>query len=131
MINNAMFSHFSQVGTAGMQAFLFDFDGTLMDSAPDLVRALDSALARAGLPGVGLELGTKMVGQGAGKLVEHALCHVTQDITMTMEDPFAACFCRSSWRNMKSYARKRQNYIRARPRSLDVERSGKAGRIGH
>ena len=66
----------------------FDFDGTLVDSAPDLTRALDSALARAGLPGVGLELGTKMVGQGAGKLVEHALCHVTQDITMTMEDPF-------------------------------------------
>ncbi len=87
-INNAMFSHFSQVGTAGMEAFLFDFDGTLVDSAPDLVRALDSALARAGLPGVGLELGTKMVGQGAGKLVEYALCHVTQDITMTMEDPF-------------------------------------------
>ena len=56
----------------------FDFDGTLVDSAPDLTRALDSALARAGLPGVGLELGTKMVGQARGKLVEHALCHVTQ-----------------------------------------------------
>lgn len=86
--NNAMFSHFSEVGTKGMEAFLFDFDGTLVDSAPDLTRALDSALARAGLPGVGLELGTKMVGQGAGKLVEHALCHATQDITITMEDPF-------------------------------------------
>lgn len=87
-INNAIFSHFLEVGTKDMQAFLFDFDGTLVDSAPDLTRALDSALARAGLPGVGLELGTKMVGQGAGKLVEYALCHVTQDKDITMEDPF-------------------------------------------
>ncbi len=86
--NNAMFSHFSGFGTRGMQAFLFDFDGTLVDSAPDLTRALDSALTRAGLPGVGLELGTKMVGQGAGKLVEYALCHVTQDKNITMADPF-------------------------------------------
>ena len=38
-----------------MQAYLFDFDGTLVDSAPDLTRALDLALGRAGLPGLGLE----------------------------------------------------------------------------
>ena len=87
-VNNAMFSNFSEDRTKGMQAFLFDFDGTLVDSAPDLTRALDSALARAGLSGVGLELGKKMVGQGAGKLVENALCHVTQDKNITMEDPF-------------------------------------------
>ena len=43
------FRTFQQVGTTGMEAFLFDFDGTLVDSAPDLTRALDSALARAGL----------------------------------------------------------------------------------
>tara|TARA_B100001093_G_C26856079_1_gene1027488 strand:- start:4672 stop:5373 length:702 start_codon:yes stop_codon:yes gene_type:complete len=83
-----MFLHFSEIGLKSMQAFLFDFDGTLVDSAPDLTRALDFALARAGLPGVGLELGTKMVGQGAGKLVAQALCHVTQDKDITMEDPF-------------------------------------------
>lgn len=82
-----MFAHFLEVKTKGMQAFLFDFDGTLVDSAPDLIRALDFALERAGLPRVGLELGTKMVGQGAGKLVEHALCHVTQDKSITMADP--------------------------------------------
>ena len=60
-----------------MQAYLFDFDGTLIDSAPDLTRALDRALERAGLAGVGLELGTQMVGHGAGALVEQAgeACH--------------------------------------------------------
>ena len=70
-----------------MQAYLFDFDGTLVDSAPDLTRALDLALARAGLPGVGLELGTQMVGHGAGKLVERAVQHVTQDQSIRMESP--------------------------------------------
>ena len=70
-----------------MQAYLFDFDGTLVDSAPDLTRALDLALARAGLPGVGLELGTQMVGHGAGKLVERAVQHVMQDQSIRMESP--------------------------------------------
>ena len=70
-----------------MQAYLFDFDGTLVDSAPDLTRALDRALERAGLPGVGLKLGTQMVGHGAGALVEQAVRHVTNDDTITMKSP--------------------------------------------
>ena len=70
-----------------MQAYLFDFDGTLVDSAPDLTRALDRALERAGLAGVGLELGTQMVGHGAGALVEQAVRHVTNDDSFTMKSP--------------------------------------------
>ena len=70
-----------------MQAYLFDFDGTLIDSAPDLTRALDRALERAGLEGVGLELGTQMVGHGAGALVEQAVRHVTNDDSFTMKSP--------------------------------------------
>ena len=70
-----------------MQAYLFDFDGTLVDSAPDLTRALDRALERAGLPGVGLKLGTQMVGHGAGALVEQAVRHVTHDDSITMKSP--------------------------------------------
>jgi phosphoglycolate phosphatase len=71
-----------------MHAYLFDFDGTLVDSAPDLTRALDQALARAGLPGVGLELGKKMVGHGAGHLVERALRHTTGDSSHRIDSPF-------------------------------------------
>ena len=70
-----------------MQAYLFDFDGTLVDSAPDLTRALDRALERAGLAVVGLELGTQMVGHGAGALVEQAVRHVTNDDSLTMKSP--------------------------------------------
>ena len=70
-----------------MQAYLFDLDGTLVNSAPDLTRALDIALGRAGLPGVGLELGTQMVGRGASKLIERAAQHATGDLSLTTESP--------------------------------------------
>ena len=70
-----------------MQAYLFDFDGTLVDSAPDLTHALDVALGRAGLPGVGLGAGTQMVGQGANKLIERAAQHATGDLSLTTESP--------------------------------------------
>ena len=49
-----------------MQAYLFDFDGTLVDSAPDLVGALDAALNRAGLSGVGLEAGGQWIWNACG-----------------------------------------------------------------
>ena len=52
-----------------------------------ILRALDRALERAGLPGVGLKLGTQMVGHGAGALVEQAVRHVTNDDTITMKSP--------------------------------------------
>ncbi len=72
-----------------MQAYLFDFDGTLVDSAPDLTRALDLALARAGLDGVGLEDGKRFVGHGAGHLVTEALRKTTGDPTISMDSPLA------------------------------------------
>ena len=52
-----------------MNLYLFDFDGTLVDSAPDLVRALNLALARAGLNSISLAEGTAMVGHVSAKLV--------------------------------------------------------------
>ncbi len=70
-----------------MQVYLFDFDGTLVDSAPDLTRALDKALWRAGISGVGLEQGKRMVGQGASRLIEQAVQHTTGDPSLTMESP--------------------------------------------
>lgn len=70
-----------------MNLYLFDFDGTLVDSAPDLVRALNQALARAGLRALSMEEGTSMVGHGAGKLVERALHATTGNPELTMESP--------------------------------------------
>ncbi|MBL8697147.1 MAG: phosphoglycolate phosphatase [Alphaproteobacteria bacterium] len=52
-----------------MTAVIFDLDGTLVDSAPDLVGALDALLREFGRDPVGAA-GRTMIGDGAAKLVE-------------------------------------------------------------
>jgi phosphoglycolate phosphatase len=51
---------------------VFDLDGTLIDTAPDLVRALNETLDLEGLPRMKLEAMRAMVGQGARVLIERA-----------------------------------------------------------
>jgi phosphoglycolate phosphatase len=51
---------------------VFDLDGTLVDTAPDLVRALNETMAIEGLPRVKLDAVRSMVGQGARVLIERA-----------------------------------------------------------
>ncbi|MCK8785035.1 phosphoglycolate phosphatase [Roseomonas sp. NAR14] len=52
---------------------LFDLDGTLVDSVPDLNAALDRLMAARGLPGFDRAAVTGMVGDGVRALVERAL----------------------------------------------------------
>jgi phosphoglycolate phosphatase len=52
---------------------LFDLDGTLVDSAPDIAAALNGALAELGQPTHPLPTVTSYVGDGAKKLVERAV----------------------------------------------------------
>ncbi|MGE0829158.1 MAG: phosphoglycolate phosphatase [Hyphomonadaceae bacterium] len=49
---------------------VFDLDGTLVDTAPDLVRALNQTLDLEGLPRVPAASVRKLVGQGARALIE-------------------------------------------------------------
>jgi phosphoglycolate phosphatase len=52
---------------------VFDLDGTLVDTAPDLINALNFVLDREGLPPVPLHKARNMIGQGARKLLERGL----------------------------------------------------------
>ena len=52
---------------------VFDLDGTLVDTAPDLINALNFILAREGLPPVPLASARNMIGAGARKLLERGL----------------------------------------------------------
>jgi phosphoglycolate phosphatase len=54
-------------------AVLFDLDGTLVDSVPDLARALGALLAELGEAPLAPQEVAPMVGDGAGPLVERAL----------------------------------------------------------
>ena len=52
---------------------VFDLDGTLVDTAPDLVSALNFVLDREGLPPMPLHSARKMIGAGARKMIERGL----------------------------------------------------------
>ena len=49
---------------------VFDLDGTLVDTAPDLINALNFVLDREGLPPVPLHSARNMIGAGARRLIE-------------------------------------------------------------
>ena len=52
---------------------VFDLDGTLVDTAPDLINALNYILDREGLPPVPAHLARNMIGAGARRLLERGL----------------------------------------------------------
>ncbi|MBH0236773.1 phosphoglycolate phosphatase [Methylobrevis sp. L22] len=54
-------------------AYLFDLDGTLVDSLPDLAEALDELLAEDGFAPLGAETVRGMIGHGVEKLVQRGL----------------------------------------------------------
>jgi phosphoglycolate phosphatase len=56
-----------------IRTVVFDLDGTLVDTAPDLINALNFVLTREGLPAVPLEVARAMIGAGARKLIERGL----------------------------------------------------------
>lgn len=51
----------------------FDLDGTLVDTAPDLIAALNVVLTREGIPELPLASARNLIGGGARKLIERGL----------------------------------------------------------
>jgi phosphoglycolate phosphatase len=56
-----------------IRTIVFDLDGTLVDTAPDLIAALNFVLEREGMPPVPLHAARTMIGAGARKLIERGL----------------------------------------------------------
>ena len=54
-------------------ALIFDLDGTLVDTAPDLLGATNAVMAAEGLPRIPPETLRHMVGFGARSLIEQAM----------------------------------------------------------
>ena len=62
----------SECNTMTVRTILFDLDGTLVDSVPDLAASLNRLLAAHGLAPFARDAVTAMVGDGAGALVARA-----------------------------------------------------------
>lgn len=58
---------------AYVRTVVFDLDGTLVDTAPDLINALNFVLDREGLAPVPLHSARNMIGAGARRLIERGL----------------------------------------------------------
>jgi phosphoglycolate phosphatase len=56
-----------------VRTIVFDLDGTLVDTAPDLIGALNFILQREGMPPVPLHAARSMIGAGARRLIERGL----------------------------------------------------------
>jgi phosphoglycolate phosphatase len=63
--------------TRPCRLFLFDLDGTLIDSKADITCALNLVLARMKLPQLQESLVADFVGEGIQKLIERSLCAAT------------------------------------------------------
>jgi phosphoglycolate phosphatase len=56
-----------------MLTIVFDLDGTLVDTAPDLIDTLNFTLMANGLPGVPYDTARPLIGGGARDMIEQAL----------------------------------------------------------
>ena len=56
-----------------VRTVVFDLDGTLVDTAPDLINALNFVLDREGMPPVPLASARNMIGAGARRMIERGL----------------------------------------------------------
>ena len=61
------------------EGYLFDLDGTLVDTAPDLGLALNEALNLNGLPAIPDEIVRDCVGQGARTMLKQALSQIQRN----------------------------------------------------
>lgn len=77
---------------------LFDLDGTMVDSVPDLAFSLDATLEQLGLPKRGIEAARLWVGNGIDRLVKRGLSnHMT-------DEPDPQLFARAIELFRKNYA---------------------------
>ena len=65
---------------------VFDLDGTLVDTAPDLIGALNVILHKDGIPELPLATARNLIGGGARKLIERGLEVAGRDCTVAEID---------------------------------------------
>jgi phosphoglycolate phosphatase len=71
---------------------VFDLDGTLIDTAPDLAATLNVILASEGLPPVDFEMARNMVGGGARLMVERGFIAAGRNLAAAAIDGYTRDF---------------------------------------
>jgi phosphoglycolate phosphatase len=71
---------------------VFDLDGTIVDTAPDLAAALDLALALEGLPPLSAAETRPLIGGGVGAQLRRGLAYYDHAVSQERFDELAAAF---------------------------------------
>jgi phosphoglycolate phosphatase len=72
-----------------MRTIVFDLDGTLVDTAPDLISTLNLVLVGEGLPPLAFDDARRMIGGGSRRLIERALLAEGRTVSSAeLEDMF-------------------------------------------
>lgn len=119
---------------APVRAVLFDLDGTLMDTAPDIADALNRTLARLALPAAPTERVRGWIGDGAKALLGKALAHhgCPERLTPAAWEAFAADMADCSGRRSTVHAGVPAMLARLRARGLKLAvLTNKEGRFAH
>jgi phosphoglycolate phosphatase len=84
----------SDVQLKKIRAVLFDLDGTLLHTSPDLAAAANAALAECGYPPVDARLVEDFVGKGIDVLIQRCLKYIGQPETGPVFDKMRAAYMR-------------------------------------
>jgi phosphoglycolate phosphatase len=84
---------------------VFDLDGTLVDTAPDLIRTLNTILASENIPPVPFETARPMIGGGVRPLLERALAESGQCPGDAAMDALFARFIRHYQEHIADHSR--------------------------
>ena len=76
----------------GGSTLIFDLDGTMIDTAPDLRHALNHALAHEDLPSIALDDMRAMVGLGSRRLIEIGLDSLGREVKPDLVDRLSGIF---------------------------------------
>ena len=85
-----------------IKAVIFDLDGTLADTAPDIAQALNLALNDAGLVQIQLKSVIGMIGGGIPRLVRRALLYLdtgedlVEEVVASMQAHYRKNYCDKS-----------------------------------
>jgi phosphoglycolate phosphatase len=82
---------FSRTTLSGLSV-CFDLDGTLVDTAPDLVRVTNEVIATEGLPETHYKLARSVVGFGSRRLISDALARAEHAVSDSRLDEMQADF---------------------------------------
>ena len=82
----------SQTSSSNLPLIVFDLDGTLVDSAPDLIDSLNAILAREGLAPIPLAQGRKFVGKGGRIMLKRGLAASGREVSEGRLDELFAAF---------------------------------------